>query len=38
MNAEAPWKNALKLMQKPEAFLDSLNAFKAVIDEDRVPA
>lgn len=35
---EVPWKNALKLMQKPDAFLENLNAFKAVIDEDRVPA
>jgi len=38
MSAEAPWKNALKLMQKPEDFLKQLNAFKEVIDRDAVPA
>ena len=38
MNAEAPWKNAQKLMAKPDGFLAGLNAYKLAIDEDRVPA
>jgi dynein heavy chain len=32
MNSENPWKNSLKLMQKPEAFLENLNAFKLEVD------
>jgi dynein heavy chain, axonemal len=38
LNAENPWKNALKLMANPQKFLDVLNEFKQVIDEDRVKA
>ena len=37
LNAENPWKAALKLMANPKDFLDSLNAFKGVIDADKVP-
>ena len=36
LNVENPWKAALKLMGNPKGFLDTLNEFKQVIDEDRV--
>ena len=37
LNAENPWKASLKLMANPQAFLDSLNAFKGSVDADKVP-
>jgi dynein heavy chain, axonemal len=37
LNVENPWKASLKLMANPQAFLDSLNAFKSSIDADEVP-
>lgn len=36
LNAENPWKVAQKLQANPKQFLEGLNEFKAVIDEDRV--
>jgi dynein heavy chain len=36
LNAENPWKAALKLMAVPQKFLDALNAFKAEVDADNV--
>lgn len=36
--SENPWKNALKLMGKPEAFLQQLEGFKDQIDADKVKA
>jgi dynein heavy chain len=38
LNVENPWKASLKLMANPAKFLESLNEFKQVIDEDRVKA
>jgi len=38
LNAENPWKAALKLMANPQNFLNTLNAFKADIDNERVKA
>jgi dynein heavy chain len=37
LNAEAPWKNALKLMANPAGFLANLNEFKNHVDADKVP-
>jgi len=37
LNAENPWKAALKLMANPKDFLESLNNFKGAIDADKVP-
>lgn len=37
MNAEQPWKNSLKLMQNPTNFMEGLNDFKRLVDEDKVP-
>ncbi len=37
LNAENPWKAALKVMGNPKDFLDSLNSFKACVDADKVP-
>jgi dynein heavy chain len=37
LNVENPWKASLKLMSSPQAFLDSLNGFKAYVDGDKVP-
>lgn len=37
LNAEVPWKAALKLMANPGAFLSTLNDFKGVVDADKVP-
>lgn len=36
LNAENPWKAALKLMGNPKQFLDTLNDFKNQIDLDHV--
>lgn len=35
---DQPWKVAQKLMQNPGAFLNILIGFKALVDEDKVPA
>lgn len=35
---DQPWKVAQKLMQNPGAFLNTLNEFKGLVDEDKVPA
>jgi dynein heavy chain len=37
LNAEVPWKAALKLMANPKEFLNTLNDFKGVVDADKVP-
>jgi len=37
LNVENPWKASLKLMSNPQAFLDSLNGFKAFVDGEKVP-
>jgi len=37
LKTEKPWGDALKMMSNPGAFLDTLNAFKAKIDDDLVP-
>jgi len=38
LKTEKPWQTALSLMSNPQAFLDQLNAFKAKIDAEEVPA
>lgn len=37
LSVESPWKASLKMMANPQAFLDSLNAFKEKVDQDKVP-
>ena len=38
LKEEKPWNTALKMMNKPAAFLAQLNEFKGYVDTDKVPA
>ena len=38
LNEENNWKACLRLMEKPDKFLEMLNGFKLFIDEEKVPA
>lgn len=37
LKTEKPWATALSLLGNPQAFLDTLNAFKAKVDAEEVP-
>lgn len=38
LNTQDTWKTALAVMASPSAFLETLNAFKSKVDEEKVPA
>jgi dynein heavy chain len=38
LKTEKPWSTALSLLSNPQAFLDTLMAFKAKVDAEEVPA